>query len=37
MLKNARTTIISILFAASFLICGTPTAASASELPAFYD
>ena len=32
--RHARTTIISILFAASFLLCGTPTAAAASELAA---
>lgn len=31
--RHARTTIISILFAASLLMCGTPTAAAASELP----
>jgi N-acyl homoserine lactone hydrolase len=33
MLKHARTTIISILFAASLSIGGTPTAAGASKLP----
>src|SRR5476651_911123 len=33
MIKHARTAILSILFASSFLMGGTPAAADASKLP----